>query len=166
MKIERIDVGMIIGLTRMRRVGAGWLVALIYLLCVLAPTLSFALPGSRAVTPCLTEAAHGPGIVHMHTDAPIQQIRIDYHVHGHANVHSHPSAGDQDHSMALNGKSVPEKAPHLHDGQCCGLTCVTALPATLTDIVKPDAPTALCEIEGSRKVTDNAPPRLYRPPIS
>src|SRR6266436_3628637 len=112
---EGIDVGMIIGLTRTRRVGAGWFVALTYLVCVLAPTLSFALPGSRAVTPCLTEAAHGPGIVHMHTDAPIQQIRIDDHVHDHANVHSHPSTGDQDRSMALNGKSVPEKAPHSSD---------------------------------------------------
>jgi hypothetical protein len=141
---------MIIGLTRTRRVGAGWFVALTYLFCVLAPTLSFALPGSGAVTPCLTEAAHGPGIVHMHMDAPIQHVRI----------------ADHDHAMAFNGKSVPEKAPHSSDGQCCGLTCSSALPATLIDIVKPSVPTALCEVEGSRKVTDNAPPRLYRPPIS
>jgi hypothetical protein len=87
-------------------------------------------------------------------------------VHGQANMHSHLRSGDQDRSMALDGKPVPEKAPHSQDGQCCGLTCITALPATLTDIVKPDAPTARCEVEGSRKVTDNAPPRLYRPPIS
>jgi hypothetical protein len=166
--IERIDVEMIIGLTRMRRVRAGWFVALIYLLCVLAPTLSFALPGSGAVTPCLTEAAHVPGFVHIHTDAPIQHVRIDGHVHDHAKVHSRASSGDLDRSisMTLNGKSVPQKAPHSPDGQCCGLTCVTALPATLIDIVKPSAPTALCEVEGYRKMTDNAPPRLYRPPIS
>ena len=140
--------------------------ALTYLLCVLAPTLSFALPGSRAITPCLTEAAHVPGIVHMHTDAPTQDVRIDGHVHDHANVHSHASSGDLDRLMALNVKPVPEKAPHSSDGQCCGLTCVTALPATLIDIVKPSTPTVLCEVEGYRKVTDNAPPRLYRPPIS
>jgi hypothetical protein len=142
----------------------GWIVALTYLLCVLAPTLSFALPGSRAVSPCLTEAA----VVHMHMDAPIQQVRIDGHVHDHANMHSHASSGNLDRamSMAINAKAAPGNAPHLSDGQCCGLTCVTALPATLIDIVKPSAPTALCEIEGYRKVTDNAPPRLYRPPIS
>ncbi len=158
---------MIIGLTKTRRVGAGWLVALIYLLCVLAPTLSFALPGSRAVTPCLTEAAHGPGPVHRHTDAPIQHVGIDGPVHDHANVRSHASSSDnRSISIALNTKSAPEKAPHSSDGQCCGLTCITALPATLIDIAKPSVPTALCEIEGSRKVTDNAPPRLYRPPIS
>jgi hypothetical protein len=159
---------MFVRLTRAKRLGAGWFVALVYLLCVLAPSISFALPGSRAVTPCLTEAAHVPGIVHMHTDAPIQHVHMDGHVHDHANVHLHASSDDLDRSMsmALNAKSVPEKAPHSSDGQCCGLMCVTALPATLNDIVKPSAPTALCEVEGCRKVTDNAPPRLYRPPIS
>jgi hypothetical protein len=44
--------------------------------------------------------------------------------------------------------------------------CVTAIPATVADIVKPSAPTALCEVEGYRNVADNAPPRLYRPPIT
>ncbi len=156
---------MIVGLTRKRRVGAGWFVALIYLLCVLAPTLSFALPGSRAVTPCLTEAAH-PGVVHVRNEMPTARIHRDGHVHDHANAHSHASFGDQDRSMALNGKSVPERAPHSSDGQCCGLTSVTALPATLIDIVKPSAPTALCEVEGHRKVSDSAPVRHYRPPIS
>ncbi|HWL18860.1 MAG TPA: hypothetical protein VNS33_04265 [Bradyrhizobium sp.] len=157
---------MIIGLSRTRRLKAGWVVALSYLFCVLAPTLSFALPGSRAVTPCLTEAAHGPGIAHMHMDAPIQQIHIDDHVHNHANLRSHMSSGDQDRSIALNDKSVPEKAPHSPDGQCCGLTCVTALPTMLIDIVKPTGPMVLCGVEGYGKVSDNGPPRLYRPPIS
>jgi len=165
-KSQEISVEMIIGLSRTRRLKAGWVVALTYLFCVLAPTLSFAMPGSRAVTPCLSEAAHGPVIVHMHMDAPIQKIRIDDHVHDHANVHSHTSSGDQDRSMALNDKSVPEKAPHSPDGQCCGLTCVTALPAMLTDIVKPTGPMVLCGVEGDGKVSDNGPPRLYRPPIS
>jgi hypothetical protein len=159
---------MIIGFSRTRRLRAGWLIALIYLLCVLAPTLSFALPGSRAVTPCLTEAAHVPGIVDVHTDAPIQHVRKDAHRHDHSDRYSH-AGSDGDHhsaSMALNAKPVPEKAPHSSDGQCCGLMCVTALPAMLIDIVKPSAPVALCEVEGYLKVTDNAPPRLYRPPIS
>jgi hypothetical protein len=157
---------MFAGLTRLKRLRAGWIIALTYLLCVLAPTLSFALPGSRAASPCLTEAAHVAGIVHMHTDAPIQHVHDDGHVHDHGKAHSHAISGDQDGSIALNGKSVPEKVPHSSDGQCCGLTCVTALPATLIDVVKPSAPTALCEVEGYRKVSDDAAPRHYRPPIS
>ncbi len=159
---------MLVRLSRMKRLGAGWLLALIYLLCVLAPTLSFALPGSHAAAPCLTGASHAPGVVHVHTEPPTRHIHKDGHGHDHSGTHSHVNYdGDQrSMSIALNGKSIPEKAPHLSDGQCCGLMCVTALPATLIDIVKPSAPTALCEVEGYRKVTDNAPPRLYRPPIS
>jgi len=159
---------MFVRLTRAKRLGAGWFVALVYLLCVLAPSISFALPGSRAIAPCVTEASHVPGMTHVHIKAPIQHVHMDGHVHDHSAAQTHASSDDQDRSMtvAIHGRSVPEKAPHSSDGQCCGLMCVTALPATLIDVVKPSAPTALCEVEGYRKVTDNAPPRLYRPPIS
>jgi hypothetical protein len=107
-------------------------------------------------------------MVHVHIEAPTQHIHKDGHWHDHSGANSHAKSDSAQHSMsiALNGKPAPEKAPHSSDGQCCGLTCVTALPATLIDIVKPSAPTALCEVEGYRKVTDNAAPRLYRPPIS
>jgi len=155
-------------LTRLERVKAGWIVALVYLLCVLAPTISYALPGKHAVAPCLADENHVPGIVHVHNEMPTQHVHKAGHAHDHSGAHSHAST-DGDHrsaSMALSDKSVPEKAPHSSDGQCCGLMCVTALPATVIDIVKPSVPTALCEVEGDRKVTDNAPPRLYRPPIS
>lgn len=159
---------MLTSLTRLKRVRAGWIVALIYLLCVLAPTISYALPGKHAVAPCLADENHVPGVVHVHSEMPTQHVHKDGHVHEHPGAYSHAST-DGDYgstSMAPNAPSVPEKAPHSSDGQCCGLMCVTALPATVIDIVKPSAPTALCEVEGCRKVTDNAPPRLYRPPIS
>ena len=159
---------MLVRLTRMKRWRAGWFVALTYLLCVLAPTISFALPGTHAVAPCLTDENHVPGMVHAHIEMPTQHVHRDGHVHDHSGGHSHANS-DGDHrsmSMALNAKSDPEKAPHSSDGRCCGLMCVTALPVALIGLVKPSAPTALCAIEGDRKVTDNAPPRLYRPPIS
>ena len=159
---------MLTNLTRLKRLRAGWLVALIYLLCVLAPTISYALPGEHAVAPCLTDENHVPGMVHVHNEMPTQHVHKDGHVHDHSGGHSHMSS-DGDHrwaSVALNAKSIPGKAPHSSDGECCGLMCVTALPATLIDIAKPSAPTALCVVEGYGKVTDNASPRLYRPPIS
>ena len=97
--------------------------------------------------------------------------------HVHADGHSFTitprrTPGHSDGRRSFNVKAstaleqTPGKTPHSSDGQCCGLMCVTALPAALIDIVTPSAPTALCEVEGYRKVTDNAPPRLYRPPIS
>jgi hypothetical protein len=158
---------MIICFSRTRRLRAGWIVALIYLLCILAPTIFFALPGSQAVAPCLIDASHAPGVVHVHNEVPAQHVHKDIQMRDHSGAYSHANSGDgHSISRALNATSVPEKAPHSSDGQCCGLMCATALPAMLIDIVKPAAPVALCEVESYRMVTDNAPPRLYRPPIS
>jgi len=155
-------------LTTARRWRAGWLLAFVYLLCVLAPTISFALPGSHAVAPCLTDASHVPGTVHVHTEVLTRHVHVDSQEHDHSGGHPHAISDDAHRSISttLNGKTAPENAPHLSDGQCCGLTCVTALPATVIDIVKPSEPTVLCQVEGCRKMSDNAPPRLYRPPIS
>ena len=158
---------MLVRLTRAKRLRAGWLIALTYLVCVLAPAIAFALPGSHAVSPCLTDASHAAGLVHVHNEVQTQHVHNDGHAHDHSDASSHTNSGeDRSVSTALNNRSVPEKAPHSLDGKCCGLSCVTALPATLVEIVKPSVPVALCEVEGCRKVTDNAPPRLYRPPIS
>jgi hypothetical protein len=159
---------MLVRLTRTHRVTAGWIVALAYLLCALAPTISYAMPGEHALAPCLTDENHVPGMVHVHAAAPIQHVHKDGQLHEHSAAHSHSTAGGDRFSMSvvLNGKSIPQKAPHSSDGQCCGLMCVSALPATLIDIVTPSVPMAVCEAEGYRKVTDNAPSRLYRPPIS
>jgi hypothetical protein len=155
---------MLVRLSRTKRLRAGWFVALVYLLCVLAPSISFALPGGHAVAPCLTDDNH----VHVHNQRPAQHVHADGHPHDHSGAHSHASFDGENRSMtiALNAKQVPEKAPHSSDGRCCGLTCVTALPATLIDIAKPSAPAAVCEAESYRKATDSAPAGLYRPPIS
>jgi hypothetical protein len=167
-KTEGIDARMLVRLTRTKRLRAGWFLAQIYSLCVLAPTISYALPRAHAAAPCLTDENHVPGMVHVHNEMPTQHVHEDGHVHDHPGGHSHANSDGDEHavSMAPDGKSIPEKAPHSFDGQCCGLMCVTALPASVVDIVKPAAPTALCELERFRNVADNASPRLYRPPIS
>ena len=135
---------------------------------MLAPTISYALPGAHAAAPCLTDENHVPGMVHVHSQMPTQHVHKDGHVHDHPGGHSHANSegGGRAMSTTSDGKSIPEKAPHSSDGQCCGLMCVTALPAAVLDIVKPAAPRALCEPERFQSVADKAPPRLYRPPIS
>ena len=164
------------------RIRAGWFAALVYLLCVLAPSISFALPGGHAVAPCLTDENHVPGMVHVHNERPAQHVNADGHPHDHSVQHVHADGHPHDHSgvhsharadgsnpstsIALNAKHVPEKAPQSSDGQCCGLTCVTALSTNLVDITKPSAPAAACEAESFRMGTDSAPAGLYRPPIS
>jgi len=158
---------MLVRLTRTHKLKAGWIVALAYLLCVLAPTISYALPGEHSVAPCLTDDNHVPGMAHVHNEMPTKHVHKDGQVHEHTATHSHANFdGDHRLMMAMDGKQAPQKAPHSSDGQCCGLTCVTALPATIVDIAKPSAPAAVCEAESYRKVADSAPAGLYRPPIS
>lgn len=159
---------MLVGLTRTRRLRAGWLVALAYLFCVLAPTISFALPGSHAVAYCLEDDDDVPGVVHVHNEGIVQHVHENGHAHDHSGVKSHAHAAAEHHatSVALNDDSDPAKAPHSPDDKCCGLMCVTALPVTLVNVAKPSTPKALCEAERYRKLTDNAPPQRYRPPIS
>ena len=168
-KIQSIDIDMLVRHSRSKRLRAGWLIALIYLLCVLAPTISYALPGAHSIAPCLTDDNHVPGMVHVHNEMPTTHVHKDGQVHDHAAAHSHASSDGDHHpvSMAMDGStSAPRKAPHSSDGQCCGLMCVSALPATLVEIAMPSVPTASEEVERHREVADNGPSSHYRPPIA
>lgn len=148
---------MFVRLTRTQRRRAGWFVALVYLFCVQAPTLSFALPGSQATPHCLTPD-HVSGMVHVHHESVM-------HVHEDGRAHHH-SGVQADAASPADDDAGPAKAPHMSDGKCCGLMCVTALPAIDVSVTKRSAPKAIRMSESFRTLRDNAPPRLYRPPIS
>ncbi len=147
---------------------AGRVIALAYALCVLAPTLSFALPGSHAVSPCLTNTNRVPGMMHFHADAPTTHMHGDGNKHDHAVAHSH--TGPSRDIAPIRASAVPEQSPskgsHTSGGQCCGLLCLSALPAALVEIVTPSVPPASREIDGYLEAADNGPPSLYRPPIA
>ena len=156
---------MLVRLKRAKRLRAGRLVALVYLLCVLAPTLSFALPGSKAVSPCLAVAEHVPGMMHVHAAS---HVDTDEHTHDHAMAHSH--VGAPDHPPSVQTPTLPEQTPskgsHSSDGKCCGLMCLSALPATLVEVMTPSVPRASTELERCREVTESGPSERYRPPIA
>lgn len=152
---------MLVRLTRTKRVRAGWLVALVYLLCVLGPTISFALPGSHALAHCFPDSTLVSGVAHTHADVPSAHVDRDDRVHDHPSAHV---SFDGDHGSVSSANPGPQ-APHSSNGECCGLTCISVLPAPLIDVVTPSAPMSHCEVEGYRVVTENTPPRLYRPPI-
>jgi len=158
---------MLVRLTKARRLWAVRLAVLVYALCILAPTLSFALPGSQAVSPCLTDANHVPGMAHVHAEAPAAHHHASGTVHDHAAAHSHAAPS---HEIAVIKASVaPEQAPakgHASAGECCGLMCLSALPVTLVEIVTPCVPTSVQAIETYRAVADNGPALRYRPPIA
>jgi hypothetical protein len=150
---------MLARLTRIRRLRAGWLLALTYLLCVIAPAASFALADGPRAMPCLSE--DGNGMVHAH-DAPVAAQ------HGHMDgaMHDHAAVAHDDAASAADDDAAPGTPLKTSTMPCCGMSCPGALPATLPDVRKPLAPITLCLSLTEQRVADNAPPRLYRPPIS
>jgi hypothetical protein len=162
---------MFVRLSRAKRLRAGCLLALVYMLCVLAPGISFAFSvGSRAA-PCLTDENHGLGIMHVHeASVPVQHVHKDGRAHEHSSINAHLVQSDgnnNDVKSVAGGTTAPANDPHKASGTpCCGMVCLSALPTTVVDIVKPSAPMSVCDSENYRNVADNAPPRHYRPPIS
>jgi hypothetical protein len=143
---------MLLRLTRSIRVKVGWLVAMAYLLCVLAPGAALAFGIGPA--PCF-----GEGLPVALVSSPPQVHAGGAHDHG--GMHMHHQAAD------ASGE------PHKHDhhgtaspGPCCAMLCVTALPADLPTIAKPSQPVSLCASEVYVGLPGQAPPLLYRPPIA
>ena len=157
---------MFVRLTKAGRMRAGLFVALVYVLCILAPALSFALPGSQAVPPCLIDTNHVPGMMHVHAEVSPAHLHADGSMHDHAVAHSHASDGMASTKASGATEQLPSKGAHSSDGQCCGLMCISALPASLVEIVTPSMPTVSQEVEGYIEVADNGPSRRYRPPIA
>lgn len=148
---------------------AGWLVALVYLLCIMAPALSYALPGDHAV-PCMSMGGLMSGAMPMH-DAAVQQM----HAHPGGQMHDHlptqAMAMSDDEPSAMPSSIDTDEAPahkgaHSTSGQCCAQMCVSAMPASLVDIAMPPMPTVVRIVTTYRAVANNAPAVHYRPPIA
>ncbi len=133
---------MFLRMTRCIRTWTGWLIALGYLACVLAPGAALALGTGSA--PCLDVDVVAAMPMHMHDDGA---------------MHMHHHAGGSDPSTAHHhdGKASP--------GPCCAMMCVSALPGSLPAVVEPSRPVSTCAAETDLSLPGKAPPLLYRPPI-
>jgi hypothetical protein len=147
-------------LARIQRLRAACAIALLYLLCVMTPTIALALPGT-AIPDCLV--TDGTAMIHVHSNGVAEhQHRSMRTEHGSAHAHNVPI-------NAMNTASdTPPAQPANHSGgqSCCELMCLTALPAMFPDVSVPNRPVSRCVNEADRFAAGNAPPRLYRPPIS
>jgi hypothetical protein len=146
-------------LTRTGRLKAGWCIALAYLFCVLAPSLSFAFADGSRQAPCIVED-HGLGM-HMH------EAIVVHHVHDGGIVHDHSGGASVAGAKIGKDAGLPAKGPHKHaDTRCCGLVSLSAIPAPEIVVAIPMVVSSRCEMECYRAVADNTPPGLYRPPNS
>jgi hypothetical protein len=160
--IESGMAGLLVRLTRIRRLRAGVMLALLYLLCVMAPTIALASPGGGRAPGCLEMGASE--ISHIHSAG---HLRANHHdgMREPAGMHVHfASANAVLAAMTPGGDRSPAHAPA--GGACCELMCLTALPVTLVDIARPLTPPSLCDHAPAAAVADSAPVLHYRPPIS
>lgn len=146
---------MLLRLTRSMRIRVGWVVALAYLFCVLAPATSLAWGIGPA--PCLDDVLPAD-LVPVHQAMPTSHVH-ECALHHHAGMHAHQAAAPD------------TPAPHHHDGKgaagpCCAMMCVSALPADLPVVTKPLQPISTCAPEIVASLHSAAPPQHYRPPIA
>ncbi|WP_247497377.1 hypothetical protein [Bradyrhizobium sp. 149] len=155
--------GMLLRLIPSMRIRVGRLIALAYLFCVLAPAASLA--WGQAPAPCLGDDFVPVNVMPAHHQTQTSHEIQTSHAHGdsshdHAGAHAHHQTAAQD-----------APAPHRHDGKgtpgpCCGMMCVSALPADLPSVAKPLQPVSACSPEIVVSLHSAAPPLLYRPPIA
>ena len=151
---------MFVCLTRPVRAKAGWFVALLYLFCVLAPGAALALGDAAS---CLLHQTGTVAAMHGHEDAQPE----------HAAAHQNHEMRTDMHAMhhADAGHAIPGPARHQHDGKgsmgpCCAMLCVSAIAADPPAIAKPVQPISRSVSESFQRLSGEAPPLLYRPPIA
>jgi hypothetical protein len=127
-----------------------------YLLCVLMPSVAFALPGHHTMVDCLVggQMSNAAAIPAPVRSAELPHIGRHLHMHGDRTMTSMPG---QEHSHG----SVPKHST----SQCCALMNVPALPATVIDFHSPLSVVAVRCIDRAVWIAEDPVHTLYRPPI-
>jgi len=133
---------MFVGLTKRRRSRFAGVLASLFLLCALAPSMALALADGTQTAHCFDESTS----VHVH--------------HGDESgvPHSHDKAG----TPAANEEDTGLAA----DTQCCGLFCVSWLAAEPIEAMDPTHPLIRVVLLDDGGMSGNRTDSLYRPPIS
>lgn len=137
-------------LTKANRLRAAIVLAFFYALCSVVPAAAFVFGDGSQVAHCLTaDNDHA-----LHAAKP--------HEHSAANTHAHADGTSHVHAKPDAGKS--DEHSRTSDSKCCGLMCITALPASLPNNKLPELPrmTAIAPVE--RHATGQPAVRLEKPP--
>ena len=138
-------------LTKANRLRAAIVLALFYALCSVAPAAAFAFGDGTRAAHCLTgDDDHG-----LHAAQPHRHAAASTHTHADGTSHVHGKKAD-------SGKS--DESGKTSDGKCCGLICVSALPASLANSNFRDLPRMAAIAAVERNATGQPPVRLDRPP--
>jgi hypothetical protein len=137
-------------------------VALLYLACVLMPSVALALTDGAISAYCFDEIAE---------EVAALQTRIHDHVHVHSDgtIHHHI---DKASSAAVQGESQNDQSGnqghpqgHSHDGNCCGSFGFTAVLPVLSAAIAEPAAYHIAQPILTNCLDGCGPQRINRPPI-
>lgn len=136
-------------------------VALLYLACVLMPSVALAFADGAVSAFCFDEIAQ-----------QVASVQVHVHVHSDGTVHHHVDktssatvTGDSQPGQGGSGRQGPSQS-HSHDGSCCGaFGFIGVLPALGGSIAEPAAYHIQQPILTSCLV-GCGPDRIDRPPIA
>jgi len=137
---------MLVRLNKSGRWYAAAALAALYLLCIVAPAAAFAFGDGTTPAHCLTLDANEHPAAHVHKPFSGKTV----HVHADGSTHEHSKA--------------PDDAGKTGSSTCCGLACLSALPASFVDLQTLARPATEHASVGQHGMTGSAPECLYRPP--
>jgi hypothetical protein len=138
-------------MTKANKLRGALSMALFYAFCSVAPAAAFAFGDGAQAAHCLTDGDyHG-----------LRENRA--HEHSAAKAHAHADGTSHDHVQTADAGTADENGA-TSDGKCCGLFCVSALPAALAGGDLPDLPKAMSVAPVNRYGAGQPPVRLDRPP--
>ena len=144
---------MLSALTKTFRARAAIVLAVLYALCILAPSVAFAFSDNPAVAHCLTEGHVGP---HDHGAKPEHGGKL--HVHADGSAHQHHDDGTAPQPAGDDGK-----APVAN---CCGLFSVVAIPYQPDINLGLNIPASVVVPALAEALSGRGPERINRPPIA
>ena len=139
-------------LTKTLRVKAAIVLAVLYVLCILAPAVAFALSDNPAVAHCLTE-----GHVGVHDHGAQHEHGGQLHVHADGTTHQHHDDG------TAPPPAADDKGPIA---SCCGLFSVVAIAGELVPSFGFDSLASVVLPALGEALSGRGPERINRPPIA
>lgn len=142
------------------KVKAARLLVALYAFCVIMPVAGFAFGDSAMAAHCLTGMS--PGVV---------QLQRPAHQQGDAQAHQDHAHHDMDHqTAAMSGDDAPRidhagMKGHAGTPDCCGVMCVSALPASMFELTPRTMIHASVVVSSDAGISGEAPDLPYRPPI-
>lgn len=134
---------MLIRVTRAIRVQAALVLAILFGICTITPSLALAF-SERSAAHCLTDDHHST-------------VKPQKHDHGSGKVAAHSHASQDQTDADQSGAVAP--------GSCCGMFCVTALSASSLHSFGPQINASSSYPALQDAITGSGPGRINRPPI-